>query len=87
MARIAKDKCVDPGAIENWFADEIAPGKHAILLLDQVGWQFMRDNWLSNRVFHSYDNLLDHCCDAWNRLVDQLWKIMTIGMRDWTYRS
>ena len=33
-------------------------------------WQFIRDNWLSNRVFTSYDNLVDHCCDAWNKLVD-----------------
>jgi hypothetical protein len=23
-------------------------------------WQFMRDNWLSNRVFKSYDDILDH---------------------------
>jgi transposase len=29
-------------------------------------WQFMRDNWLSNRVFKSYDDILDHCCFAWN---------------------
>ncbi len=26
----------------------------------------MRDNWLSNRVFTSYDDILDHCCEAWN---------------------
>src|SRR5436309_11246519 len=25
-------------------------------------WQFMRDNWLSNRIFKSYDDLVDHCC-------------------------
>jgi DDE superfamily endonuclease len=25
-------------------------------------WQFMRDNWLSNRVFTSYPNIVDHCC-------------------------
>ena len=43
---------------------------------------FMRDNWLFNRVFTSYDNLLDHCCDAWNRLIDQPWRIMSIGSRD-----
>lgn len=92
----------------------VAPGAHAVLLLDQAGWhlsndlavptnitilplppkcpelnpveniwQFMRDNWLSNRVFASYDALLDHCCDAWNRLVDQPWLIMSIGLRDW----
>jgi transposase len=36
-------------------------------------WQFMCDNWLSNRVFKSYDDLLDHCCEAWNKHVDQPW--------------
>ena len=35
-------------------------------------WQFPRDNWLSNRVFNSYDDIVDHCCDAWNKLVEQL---------------
>jgi len=24
-------------------------------------WQFMRQNWLSNRVFKSYDDIVDHC--------------------------
>lgn len=73
-------------------ASKVAPGKHAILLLDQAGWhlssrlivppnitlialpakcpelnpqeniwQFMRDNWLSNRIFKSYADILDHC--------------------------
>jgi transposase len=50
-------------------------------------WQFMRDNWLSNRVFTSYDNIIDHCCEAWNKLVDQPWHIMTIGRRKWACRS
>jgi hypothetical protein len=49
-------------------------------------WQFMRDNWLSNRVFGSFDDIVDHCCDAWNKLVDQPWRIMSIGLRDWAYR-
>ena len=50
-------------------------------------WQFMRDNWLSNRVFTSYDDIVDHCCEAWNKLVDRPWTIMSIGMRDWAHRS
>jgi putative transposase len=29
-------------------------------------WQYMRDNWISNRIFASYPDILDHCCDAWN---------------------
>ena len=91
----------------------VAPGAHAVVLLDQAGWhqsrrlvvpanitllllpakapelnpvenvwQFMRDNWLSNRVFTSYPDILDHCCAAWNRLTDQPWRIMSIGLRD-----
>jgi hypothetical protein len=47
----------------------------------------MRDNWLSNRVLTSYQNILDHCADAWKRLADQPWTIMSIGLRDWAYRS
>lgn len=49
-------------------------------------WQFMRDNWLSNRVFKSYNDIVDHCCFAWNSLTDQPWKIMSIGLRDWAHR-
>ena len=86
-------------------ATMVAPGAHAILVLDKAGWhiskalvipanitlvplpakspelnpveniwQFMRDNWLSNRVFKSYRDIVDHCCFAWNKLIDQPWK-------------
>jgi hypothetical protein len=40
-------------------------------------------NWLSNRVFKSFDDIVDHCCYAWNTLIDQPWKIMSITRRDW----
>ena len=49
-------------------------------------WQFMRDNWLSNRVFQTYDDIVAQCCEAWNKLTDQPWRIMSIGMREWPYR-
>ena len=49
-------------------------------------WQFMRDNWLSNRIFKSYNDILDHCCFAWNQLTEQPWKIMSIGLRDWVHQ-
>jgi transposase len=48
-------------------------------------WQYMRDNWLSNRVFNSYDDILNHCCYSWNKLIDQTWRIMSIGLRDWAH--
>jgi hypothetical protein len=50
--------------------------------VENIG-QFMRDNWLSNRVFESYDEIVDHCCDAWNKLIDQPSRIMSIGHRQW----
>ena len=184
MDQLARDKKIDPAAIEVWFADEarvgqknkitrrwakrgsrpsaphdqrtastyifgaicpkdgkgaalvlprcniaamnlhlaeiamaVASGAHAVLVLDQAGWhlsdklivppnitlvalppkcpelnpvenvwQFIRDNWLSNRVFRSYGDILEHCCFAWNKLVDQPWTIMSIGLRDWAHR-
>src|SRR3954465_4608617 len=46
-------------------------------------WQFMRANWLSNRIFKSFDEIVDHGCYAWNTLIDQPWKIMSIARRDW----
>ena len=94
----------------------VAPGAHAVLLVDQAGWhisarliippnftiialppkcpelnpvenvwQFLRDNWLSNRIFESYNDLVDHCCHAWNKLIAQPAKIMSIGQRDWAH--
>ena len=34
---------------------------------------------LSNRVFKSFDDIVDHCCYAWNTLINQPWKIMSIA--------
>jgi hypothetical protein len=97
-------------------AKTVAPGSHAVLLVDQAGWhlsarlvvpinitiiplppkcpelnpvenlwQYMRENWLLNRVFKSYDDIVDHCCYAWNTLLDRPWKIMSIGLRQWAH--
>ena len=50
-------------------------------------WQFLRQTYLSNRVFETYEDLLDAACEAWNRLVDQPWRIMSIGLRDWAHNG
>jgi hypothetical protein len=50
-------------------------------------WQFIRDNWLSNRVFETYEEILDAACQAWNRLIDQPWHIMSIVLRDWAHNG
>ncbi|WP_187275309.1 IS630 family transposase [Methylobacterium sp. WL120] len=49
-------------------------------------WQFLRDNWLGDRIFTSYDDIVDRCCNAWNGLTEQPWKIMSLGLRDWAHR-
>ena len=95
---------------------KVAPGRHAVLLVDQAGWhmsaklvvpanitivplppkcpelnaqenvwQYLRENWLSNRVFTSYNNIVDHCAYAWNRLVAEPWRIMSLGLRPWAH--
>ena len=95
-------------------ARTVAPGAHAVLLMDQAGWhmtaaliipenisiiplpakcpelnpveniwQYMRDNWLSNRIFETYDEIVDHCCDAWSKLISQPQHIISIGRRQW----
>lgn len=46
-------------------------------------WQYLRANFLSNRVFADYDAILDAGCEAWNRLVAQPDTIKSIGARDW----
>ena len=48
-------------------------------------WQYMHHNWLSNLVFETYDEIVDHCCDAWNKLVAQPDRITSIGRRDWAH--
>ena len=28
-------------------------------------WQYLRQNWLSNRVFDTYDAIIEAACEAW----------------------
>ena len=94
----------------------VAPGAHAVLLLDRAGWhttgelklpknitllflpsrapelnpveniwQFLRQTYLSNRVFETYTDILEAACEAWNRLTAEPWRIMSIGLRDWAH--
>jgi putative transposase len=46
-------------------------------------WQYLRANWLSNRLFETYDDIIDAACDAWRKLIAQPKTITSIGMREW----
>ncbi|MFP6695339.1 MAG: IS630 family transposase, partial [Alphaproteobacteria bacterium] len=37
------------------------------------------------RIFKSFDEIVAICCEAWNSLIDQPWKIMSIGLRKWAH--
>jgi transposase len=46
-------------------------------------WQYLRQTWLSNRVFGDYNEICDACCVAWNKLIAEGGRIASIGTRDW----
>ncbi len=46
-------------------------------------WQYLRQNWLSNRVFEDHDAIISAGCDAWNRLMAEPTAIRTIATREW----
>jgi hypothetical protein len=46
-------------------------------------WQYLRQTWLSNRVFDTYDDIIEAACDAWRKLIAQPTTITSIGSRAW----
>lgn len=48
-------------------------------------WQYLRANWLSNRVFETYDTIIEAACDAWQKLIAEPETITSIGMRQWAH--
>jgi hypothetical protein len=55
--------------------------------LKRVGqiWQYIRANWLSNRVFETCGDIIDAACYDWNKLIAEPNTIAAIGMRQWTH--
>lgn len=52
-------------------------------------WQYLRANWLSNRVFETYEAIIEAaceaCCEAWNKLLAQPHTITSLGLRKWAH--
>ena len=48
-------------------------------------WQYLRANWLSNRLFETYDEIIEAACDAWQKLIAKPETISSIGMRQWAH--
>ena len=92
----------------------VAPGAHAIVLMDRAGWHtarelaqppnltpvflpayspelnaiervwlYLRERFLSHRLWPSYDAILDACCTAWNALLAVPGRIHSLCALDW----
>jgi hypothetical protein len=48
-------------------------------------WLYLRQNWLPNRVFDTYEAIVEAACEAWRRLIAQPNTITSIGLREWTH--
>jgi len=68
------------------------PGNLSILFLPPYSpelnpteniWQYLRQTYLSNRVFETWEAIVDACCDAWNRLTAETGRIKSIATRNW----
>jgi transposase len=46
-------------------------------------WEFLRANFLSHRVWDTYEEILDACSIAWNKLMQAPERIASITRRSW----
>ena len=46
-------------------------------------WQYLRQRYLSNRVFNSYTAILDACQHAWRSLLEETGRIASLATRNW----
>jgi hypothetical protein len=46
-------------------------------------WEFLRHNDLSNRVYATYEAIVDACCIAWNKLIAAPARIRSIATREY----
>lgn len=46
-------------------------------------WEYLRKNKLANRLYETYEDIVDACCDAWNSLMAAPERLATITRREW----
>lgn len=97
-------------------SEQIGPGRHAVLVLDNAGWHvaktlkipanvtllylppyspelnpiervwgYLRSHYLSNRIYHDYDDLFDQAATAWNKLDEP--RLTTLTATAWSGRA
>jgi transposase len=48
-------------------------------------WQYLRQTYLSNRVFKDYTAIVDACQFAWRSLINEFGRIASIASREWAF--
>jgi transposase len=46
-------------------------------------WEYLKNNFLSNKVFEDLEHISKACCDAWNKLTSETGRITSIATRAW----
>jgi hypothetical protein len=46
-------------------------------------WEYLRKNKLANRLFETYEDIVEACCEAWNCFMAAPEQIASIASRDW----
>ena len=50
-------------------------------------WEYLRQNKLALRVYDSYEDIVDACCQAWSDLTGMPERLASITLRDWAIVS
>ena len=50
-------------------------------------WEYLRKNKLANRLYETYEAIVDACCTAWSDLMAAPARITSIADRDWAKMS
>lgn len=46
-------------------------------------WEWMREHELSNKAFEGYEDIVDCCCNAWNKLCSEAGRLFSLCSRQW----
>jgi transposase len=72
-------KVAIPANLTPVFLPAYSPELNAIERL----WLYLRERFLSHRLWPSYDDILDACCAAWNALLEDTGRIRSLCTLDW----
>ena len=75
---IAQDLAI-PANLTPRFLPPYSPELNAI---ERV-WLYLRERFLSHRLWPTHDDILDACCAAWNALLAAAGRIRSLSALDW----